>query len=131
MHLNHLNPTPPRARRRRRPGTHLLAVGPDAEVDVPERSAADALGDAVLRDGGLHGAMGVPEKVSGVPVRFVFVWGRPAVGLCAYYAYSYWYYYQSNTTRTRENTTSRLLATVYSTTTRVVCYKSKLSVLLD
>ena len=34
--------------------THLLPVGPDAEVDITEGTAAHPLGDAVLGDGGLH-----------------------------------------------------------------------------
>ena len=33
---------------------HLLAVRADAEVDVPEGTAADSFRDAIFRDGGLH-----------------------------------------------------------------------------
>ena len=42
--------------------THLLPVGPDAEVDITEGTAAHPLGDAVLGDGGLHRPLCQTEK---------------------------------------------------------------------
>ena len=60
--------SPSRRRRCRYPtarnaiSTHLLPVGPDAEVDITEGTAAHPLGDAVLGDGGLHRPLCQTEK---------------------------------------------------------------------
>ena len=65
--------SPSRRRRCRYPtarngiSTHLLPVGPDAEVDITEGTAAHPLGDAVLGDGGLHRPLCPTERKMDFP----------------------------------------------------------------
>ena len=65
--------SPSRRRRCRYPtarngiSTHLLPVGPDAEVDITEGTAAHPLGDAVLGDGGLHRPLCPTERKMDCP----------------------------------------------------------------